>query len=121
MGVHDALAQLDAADQEDFWSLADSFQQDGLDKTAAGIFLTNAVGDDISRVYCWSSRANHSCQPNAIVSLEDNVRRIIAAQSISVGEEVCIPYIDSTAITMDLQASLRKVAKAISLDYDLLF
>lgn len=66
--------------------------------TLGGICLTNAVdgddGMDVSHVYARSSRANHSCRPNAVVAIDGvrHARQLYAVREILPNEEICISY-----------------------------
>lgn len=52
---------------------------------------------------------NHSCNPNCEQSWygESSQQRVHASTRICVGEELCIPYTDITAVTADRAAALR--------------
>ena len=45
------------------------------------LFYVGCPGD-VAHVYCQSSRINHSCRPNAVVSSDADVRHILAAATI---------------------------------------
>lgn len=92
-----------------------------------GIFLTNAVdgcgGQDISHVYSTSSRINHSCRPNAVVTeLQGHRRCVLALHQIEVGDEITISYLEDYGARRhaDLRAEIAQAAKHTGLDVDAL-
>ncbi|CAJ1334063.1 unnamed protein product [Effrenium voratum] len=93
-GRNPAVPQCEVLSLEDSWSL-DA-------KTFRGILETNGIDCELPigespKVLCLKlSRFNHSCNPNCDYSWnQQNGRMEVYAQTaITVGEELCIPYID---------------------------
>lgn len=51
------------------------------------------------RVYFQMSRANHSCNPSAIIQSDDDKQRLVAATDIAKGDEITISYLGSMMYT----------------------
>ncbi|RUS17785.1 hypothetical protein BC937DRAFT_89498 [Endogone sp. FLAS-F59071] len=49
---------------------------------------------------------NHSCHPNAVLSVEGSIAKVTALQALPTGDEVVISYIDNTADVEDRQKFL---------------
>lgn len=73
-------------------------QEEGVEKTAVGIFQTNSyqLGDekDYGGLFVTISRMNHSCRPNATHHWRPDLHMMVvhAARDIVVGEELCTCY-----------------------------
>ena len=90
------LSKLNEVQLDTFSSLTDSVTTVG-EKTAFGIFKTNAcgTGDGKVGVYPTIARINHSCAPNAhYYPIPGPAMVLRAVKKISVGDEVTISYID---------------------------
>ncbi|CAE7569484.1 set5 [Symbiodinium sp. CCMP2456] len=92
-----------------FWALGDAFTEG--EKTAAGVFCTNAVScEGQAMLFPQTSRMNHSCRPNVVHSWqgEDGLMVLHATRAIQPGEELCICYVPGFLSQEQRQAQLMR-------------
>jgi len=113
--VRERVWELPDNDQSRFWDLPDCHaSQAGSDKTAFGIWQTNAIATASEKsagrngLYLLGSRFNHSCTPNVnrcwIESLGAEVFH--ASRDIPPQTELCVYYIDPKGSYAERQARL---------------
>ena len=103
------VASLRSDEAARFWGLGDAFTEG--EKTAAGVFCTNAVScEGQAMLFPQTSRINHSCRPNVVHSWqgEDGLMVLHATRAIQPGEELCISYVPGFLSQEQRQAQLMR-------------
>jgi len=95
--------QLSPKDREEFLSLND-LEPDGPENLKNGrIYANNTYLDGC---YLKSSRMNHSCKPNVMLSSDDTIlAEIVALRDILAGEEILVSYLRTTALETKTERS----------------
>jgi hypothetical protein len=88
--------QLSSEDREEFLSLNDP-EPDGPKEMKNGrIYANNTYLDGC---YLHSSRMNHSCKPNVMLSSDDTIlAEVVALRNILPGEEILVSYLRTSAL-----------------------
>ena len=107
--LREQVASLRSDEEARFWALGDAFTEG--EKTAAGVFCTNAVScEGQAMLFPQTSRMNHSCRPNVVHSWqgEDGLMVLHATRAIQPGEELCICYVPGFLSQEQRQAQLMR-------------
>lgn len=103
---------LEPSAQKDFWRLMQTARF-GSVKTARGIWLSNAYplepkpGARRAALYPFTSRVNHSCQPNVHLAIrEGDGVTLHAVRAIGIGEEVSNSYLDVGKTRQERRATM---------------